>query len=50
MVSVRKFDTFGDWHYVTRFCSAIVHPRQLRDVLRGTDPTFVDEYFFDYNV
>jgi glycosyltransferase involved in cell wall biosynthesis len=48
-VSVRKFDTFGDWHYLTRFGSAIVHPRQLRDVLHGTDPTFVDEYFFDFN-
>jgi glycosyltransferase involved in cell wall biosynthesis len=50
IVSVRKFDTFGDWHYLTRFGTAIAHPRQLRDMLRGTDPTFVDEYFFDYNV
>jgi len=49
-VCARKFDTFGDWHYLTRLATAIVHPRQLRDLLRGTDPIFVDEYFFDYNV
>jgi hypothetical protein len=49
IVSVRKFDTFGDWHYITRFGTAIAHPRQLRDMIRGTDSTFVDEYFFDYN-
>jgi glycosyltransferase involved in cell wall biosynthesis len=47
MVSVRKFDTFGDWHYLTKMGSAIIHPRQLRDTFRGT--TFVDEYFYDYN-
>ena len=49
IVSVRKFDTFGDWHYLTRFGTALTHPRQLRDMIRGTDSTFVDEYFFDYN-
>jgi hypothetical protein len=49
IVSVRKFDTFGDWHYLTRFGTALAHPRQLRDMIRGTDSTFVDEYFFDYN-
>ncbi|MEN9644675.1 MAG: hypothetical protein RL238_1344 [Actinomycetota bacterium] len=49
VVSVRKFDTYGDWHYLTRFGRALVHPRELRDMLRGTDSTFVDEYFFDYN-
>jgi glycosyltransferase involved in cell wall biosynthesis len=49
IVSVRKFDTFGDWHYLTRFGTALAHPRQLRDMIRGTDLTFVDEYFFDYN-
>jgi hypothetical protein len=25
------------------------HPRQLRDMIRGTESTFVDEYFFDYS-
>jgi glycosyltransferase involved in cell wall biosynthesis len=49
IVSVRKFDTFGDWHYITRFGTALAHPRQLRGMIRGTDSTFVDEYFFDYN-
>jgi glycosyltransferase involved in cell wall biosynthesis len=49
IVSVRKFDTFGDWHYLTRFGTALAHPRKLRDMIRGTDSTFVDEYFFDYN-
>ena len=49
IVSVRKFDTFGDWHYLSRFATALAHPRQLREMIRGTDSTFVDEYFFDYN-
>jgi glycosyltransferase involved in cell wall biosynthesis len=49
IVSVRKFDTFGDWHYITRFGTAVAHPRELRDMIRGTDSKFVDEYFFDYN-
>jgi glycosyltransferase involved in cell wall biosynthesis len=49
VVSVRKFDTYGDWHYLTRFGRALVHPRELLGMLRGTDATFVDEYFFDYN-
>jgi glycosyltransferase involved in cell wall biosynthesis len=49
-VCVRKFDTFGDWHYLTRTAVALLHPRQLRGAIRGTDSTFVDEYFFDYNV
>jgi glycosyltransferase involved in cell wall biosynthesis len=49
IVSVRKFDTFGDWHYLTQFGTALAHPRQLRDMIRGTDSTFVNEYFFDYN-
>jgi glycosyltransferase involved in cell wall biosynthesis len=49
IVSVRKFDTFGDWHYLTRLGTAVAHPRQLRNTIRGNDSTFVDEYFFDYN-
>jgi glycosyltransferase involved in cell wall biosynthesis len=49
MVCVRKFDTFGDWHYLTRFGAALVHPSQMRALLNGNDPTFADEYFFDYN-
>ncbi len=48
-VSVRKFDTFGDWHYLTKLGSTFIHPRQLRDMLRGSDANFVDEYFYDYN-
>ncbi|MEQ1701532.1 MAG: glycosyltransferase [Ilumatobacteraceae bacterium] len=48
-VCVRKFDRFGDWHYLTRFGKALVRPSEMRALLKGTDPTFVDEYFFDYN-
>jgi glycosyltransferase involved in cell wall biosynthesis len=48
-VSVRKFDTFGDWHYLTRFVTALAHPRQLLELFRGNDPTFADEYFYDFN-
>jgi len=48
-VCVRKFDTFGDWHYLSRLAAAARHPRQVRAWVRGQDRTFLDEYFFDYN-
>jgi glycosyltransferase involved in cell wall biosynthesis len=48
-VCVRKFDEFGDWHYLTRFATALAHPRQLLELFRGDDPTFADEYFYDFN-
>ena len=45
IASTRKFDRFGDWHMFTMV-------RQLPDIraaLNGTDTTWADRYFFDFN-
>jgi hypothetical protein len=45
ITSCRKFDRFGDWHMLGMI-------RQMRSILashRGTDTTFVDRYFYDFN-
>jgi glycosyltransferase involved in cell wall biosynthesis len=45
VTSCRKFDRFGDWHMLGMI-------RQLRSILashHGTDTTFVDTYFYDFN-
>jgi glycosyltransferase involved in cell wall biosynthesis len=45
ITSCRKFDRFGDWHMLGML-------RKLRSILasqRGTDTTFVDTYFYDFN-
>jgi glycosyltransferase involved in cell wall biosynthesis len=45
VASCRKFDRYGDWHMFTmaRDLPAI------RRAARGTDPTWLDRYFFDFN-
>jgi glycosyltransferase involved in cell wall biosynthesis len=48
-VCVRKFDMFGDWHYLTKLAAVARHPRQVRAWVRGQDQALLDEYFFDYN-
>ena len=48
-VSVRKFDTYGDWHFFVEVGRMIRHPSRARATTRGTDTTFVDQYFYDYN-
>lgn len=48
-VSVRKFDTFGDWHVFVEAGRTIRHPSRVRATARGTDTTFVDTYFYDFN-
>ena len=45
IISTGKFDRFGDWHMF----SMVLKARQIRDAWRGTDTTWADEYFFDYN-
>ena len=43
--SCRKFDRYGDWHM---FGMALQLP-QVRASARGTDTSWVDRYFFDFN-
>jgi glycosyltransferase involved in cell wall biosynthesis len=45
VASCRKFDRYGDWHMFTmaRDLPAI------RRAARGTDPAWLDRYFFDFN-
>jgi glycosyltransferase involved in cell wall biosynthesis len=45
VASTRKFDRFGDWHMFAM-------GRQLREIraaFRGTDPSWADRYFFEFN-
>jgi glycosyltransferase involved in cell wall biosynthesis len=48
-VSVRKFDTYGDWHMFVEVGRMIRHPSRYVATTRGTDTTFADEYFYDFN-
>lgn len=48
-VSVRKFDAYGDWHFFVETGRLMLNPRRFRATARGTDTTFVDRYFFDFN-
>lgn len=43
--STRKFDRFGDWH----FLRLLLQPRRLRGAMNGTDRTLPDELFYDFN-
>ena len=43
VTSCRKFDTFGDWHFVR-------HPGLLWRGVRGVDDGLGDRYFYDYHV
>lgn len=48
-VSVRKFDLYGDWHLFVELGRTIRHPSRYRATTRGTDTTFLDTYFYDFN-
>lgn len=48
-VSARKFDTYGDWHVFAELGRMIRNPRRARAMANGTDTSFVDQYFYDYN-
>jgi glycosyltransferase involved in cell wall biosynthesis len=48
-VSARKFDAYGDWHFFVETGRLMLHPRRFRATARGTDTTFVDRYFYDFN-
>lgn len=48
-VSVRKFDVYGDWHFFAEIGRMIRHPRRARALANGTDTSFADEYFYDFN-
>ena len=45
ITSCRKFDRFGDWHML----GMVRHVRSILASQRGTDTTFVDSYFYDFN-
>jgi glycosyltransferase involved in cell wall biosynthesis len=45
VVSTRKFDRYGDWHM---FAMA-TQLRAIRAAQLGTDASWADEYFFDFN-
>jgi glycosyltransferase involved in cell wall biosynthesis len=45
VTSTRKFDQFGDWHM---FAMAF-QLKQIHAAFRGTDTTWVDRYFFEFN-
>lgn len=45
VASCRKFDRFGDWHMFAMAKDL----RSVRASFRGTDTTWVDRYFFDFN-
>ena len=45
VTSCRKFDRFGDWHMLT----LVKNPAELRASMRGTDTSFADRYFYDFN-
>jgi glycosyltransferase involved in cell wall biosynthesis len=44
-VSTRKFDRYGDWHMFAMARQV----RQIRAASKGTDMSWADRYFFDYN-
>ena len=46
VTSCRKFDAFGDWHL---FRLLLFHPLQMRRALKGTDRSFPDRHFYDFN-
>jgi glycosyltransferase involved in cell wall biosynthesis len=46
---VRKFDAYGDWYFFVELGRMIRHPSRYRAAARGTDTTFVDQYFYDFN-
>ena len=48
-MSVRKFDVYGDWHFFVEVGRMIRHPNRYLATTRGTDTTFADEYFYDFN-
>lgn len=48
-ISVRKFDAYGDWYFFVEAGRMIRHPSRYRAAARGTDTTFVDQYFYDFN-
>lgn len=48
-VSVRKFDQYGDWHVFAELGRMIRDPRRAKAMADGTDTSFVDEYFYDFN-
>jgi glycosyltransferase involved in cell wall biosynthesis len=43
-VCVRKWDTYGDWHYFTLIPAAAMRARNPREA----DERFVNDFFFDY--
>lgn len=45
VASTRKFDRFGDWHM---FRMAL-ELREIRAAFKGTDSSWADRYFFDFN-
>jgi glycosyltransferase involved in cell wall biosynthesis len=45
IASCRKFDRFGDWHMFAMALQA----REIRAAMMGTDTTWIDRYFFDFN-
>jgi len=45
VVCTRKFDRLGDWHM---FAMALQLPA-IRGAYKGTDTSWVDRYFFDFN-
>jgi glycosyltransferase involved in cell wall biosynthesis len=45
VASTRKFDRFGDWHMFTMASQLL----EIRAAMNGTDTTWADRYFFDFN-
>jgi glycosyltransferase involved in cell wall biosynthesis len=45
VASTRKFDSYGDWHMF----AMVTQLRAIRAAYNGSDPSWVDEYFFDFN-
>jgi hypothetical protein len=42
---VRKWDTYGDWHYFTLIPAAALRSRNPGEA----DERFVNDYFYDFN-